>query len=484
MRKHAITISTILILFMTSFPFAQEKRSPGSRIIENMKFPELKWDVPVVGKEVARTVLDNGMILFLMEDRELPLISAHALIRTGSIYDSKENQALAGIAGTVMRTGGTKLYSPDSLNAILEFIAGYIECVIGNESGSARLSVMSKDIDLGLGLFYEVLRYPAFDSSKIELEKSQIKESIRRRNDRPRSIISREFTHLLYGDHPYGSVIEWNEVKPISRDDIVAYHKKYFHPNNIMIAFSGDFKTKDMIKKIEKVFGKWERHEIEFPEIPDVNYTFKSGVYIIDKDITQANIRVGHLGIKRDNPDKWTISLMNFILGGGSFTSRLTSRVRSDEGLAYSVRSSFSTGSRDYGVFAAYTQTKTATAKRALEIFFEDFENIKNSLPDKEELESARESYLNNFIFRFDSPGEIVNRLMSLEFDKYPDDYYQTYLDNIRAVKLQDIRRVAEQYLHPDSMTVMIVADTSALEGDLSEFGKVTHMELKEPIVE
>jgi predicted Zn-dependent peptidase len=252
----------------------------------------------------------------------------------------------------------------------------------------------------------------------------------------------------------------------------------------MMIAFSGDFKTGDMIKKMKKVFGKWERRDIDFPKIPDVEYSFKPGVFVIDKDITQANIRVGHLGIKRDNPDKWAVSLMNYILGGGSFTSRLTTRVRSDEGLAYSVRSYFSTGSRDYGTFRAYTQTKTSTAKRALEIFFEEFEKIRNTLPTSDELEMARESYLNNFIFQFDSPGEIVNRLMSLEYDDNPPDYYQTYLDNIRAVTLEDIQRVAEKYLHPDSMTIMMVADTSSLEDDLSEFGEMTYMELKDPIEE
>lgn len=484
MRKLKITLIIILGLFIFSIAFPQEGKSPGSKVIEKMKFPEIKWDVPRVGKEVTRTVLDNGLILFLMEDRELPLISAHALIRTGSIYDSKKDQALAGITGTVMRTGGTRSYSPDSLNAVLEFIAGSVECGIGNESGSASLSVMTKDIDLGLRLLYEVLRYPAFDSAKIELEKSQIKEHIRRRNDRPGSIISREFAHILYGNHPYGSIIEWDEVEPISRADLVAYHEKYFHPNNMMIAFSGDFKTGDMIKKVKEVFGKWERREINFPEIPEVKFGYKPGVFIIDKDITQANIRVGQLGIKRDNPDKWAVSLMNYILGGGSFTSRLTSRVRSDEGLAYSVRSSFSTGSRDYGDFIAYTQTKTSTAKRALEIFFQEFDRIRTTLPTEEELEMARESYLNNFIFQFDSPGAIVNRLMSLEYDDYPADYYQTYLDNIRSVTREDIERVADKYLHPDSMTIMVVADTSAIEGDLSEFGKVTYMELKDPLAE
>jgi predicted Zn-dependent peptidase len=483
MKRFEIKLILVLGLFIFSAASSQEAKSPGSEIIEKMKFPELKWDVPEVGKEVTRTVLDNGLILFLMEDRELPLISAHALVRTGSIYDSNEDQALAGITGTVMRTGGTRSYPPDSLNALLEFIAGSVECGIGNESGSAGLSVMSKDIDLGLELFYEVLRDPAFDSAKIELEKSQIKESIRRRNDRPGSIISREFTHLLYGNHPYGYIIEWNDVEQISREDIIAYHKEYFHPNNMMIAFSGDFKTGDMIKKMKKVFGKWERRDIDFPKIPDVEYSFKPGVFVIDKDITQANIRVGHLGIKRDNPDKWAVSLMNYILGGGSFTSRLTTRVRSDEGLAYSVRSYFSTGSRDYGTFRAYTQTKTSTAKRALEIFFEEFEKIRNTLPTSDELEMARESYLNNFIFQFDSPGEIVNRLMSLEYDDNPPDYYQTYLDNIRAVTLEDIQRVAEKYLHPDSMTIMMVADTSSLEDD-PEFGEMTYMELKDPIEE
>jgi zinc protease len=484
MKKTGLFMVIVLALSLFPVLFAQDSGSPGSKVIEKMKFPELVWDVPEVGKEVTRTVLDNGLILFLMEDSELPLITAHALIRTGSIYDSKKDQALAGITGTVMRTGGTKSYSADSLNAILEFIAGSIECGIGNESGYAGLSVMSKDIDLGLELFNEVLRYPVFDSAKIELEKSQIKEAIRRRNDHPGSIISREFQHLLYGDHPYGSIIEWDEVEPITRDELVAYHDKYYHPNNIMMAFSGDFKTDDMIAKVKKVFGNWERQNIDFPAIPEVKYRFEPGVFIIDKDITQANIRVGQLGIRRNNPDKWAISLMNYILGGGSFTSRLTSRVRSDEGLAYSVRSSFSTGSRDYGLFYAYTQTKTATTERALELFFEEFKKIRNSLPTQEELRAAKESYINNFIFQFESAGEIVNRLMSLEYNDYPENYYSTYLDNIRAVTPEDIQRVARNYLHPDSMSIMIVADTTALSDDLSKFGEVTRMKLEKPVIE
>lgn len=484
MKNSALFITMIIMAFATADLCAQEMTSPGSKEIAKMSHPELNWNVPQVGKEVTRKVLDNGLILYLMEDHELPLISAQALIRTGSIYDTKENMAVAGITGTVMRTGGTKTYSPDSLNALLEFIAGSVESGIGTESGSASLSIMAKDLELGLEILYEVLRYPAFDSAKIDLEKSQIRESIRRRNDRPGSIISREFDHLIYDDHPYGRILEWEDVEDIGRDDLIDYHRKYYCPNNIMMAFAGDFDTDELIGKIDDLLGEWPKSELQLPPMPEVELRFKPGVFVIDKDITQTNIRVGQLGIKRDNPDRYAITLMNFILGGGSFTSRLTTRVRSDEGLAYSVGSRFSTGSRDYGLFYAYTQTKTATTHRALEIFFEELNRIKKEIPSQAEFETARDSYINNFVFQFDSPGEIVNRLMSLEYDHYPPDYYQDYLQNVRAVTRDDIRNVAEKYIKPDSMTIIVLADTSAIVGSLSDFGKVTNLQLEEPDVD
>lgn len=481
MKRLIVITVTISMVFAIGYIHAQEKTSPGSKIIAGLEYPQLKWDVPEVGREITRTVLENGMILYLMEDHELPLISARALIRAGSIYDSKEDMAIASITGSVMRTGGTRSFTADSLNALLEFIAGSVESGIGTESGSVSMSVMSRDLDTGLKIFYEVLRYPAFDTAKISLQKSQIKESIRRRNDRPGSIISREFAHLIYGDHPYGRILEWENVKDTGREDLLAYHEKYFHPNNIMIAFAGDFKTKELVRKIKKLFGEWPRAEIDFPPIPDVDYSFKPGVFVINKEISQANVRVGHLGVKRDNADKYAVALMNFILGGGSFSSRLTIKVRSDEGLAYSVRSRFPTDSRDLGLFYAYSQTKTTTAHRVLEIYLEEFEKIRQELPSEAELETARDSYINNFVFQFDSPGEVVNRLMSLEFDDYPPDYYQEYLNNIRAVTLDDIKRVADKYLKPESMSVMVLADTSAVVGSLSDFGDVTYLELKEP---
>jgi len=484
MKKALISVLGPVIILAFTYSFASDLMSPGAKIIENMKFPELNWQVPEVGKQVTRTVLPNGLIFYLMEDHELPLVNANVMIRAGSIYDSRDRMAVAGITGTVMRTGGTKSFSPDSLNTLLEFISGSVECDISTEVGSASMSVMAKDLDIGLKILYEVLRYPKFDTAKINLEKSQIRDGIRRRNDRPGRIIGREFSHLIYGDHPYGRILEWSDVMNISRDDLVAYHEKYYHPNNIMIAFSGDFDTKSLLKKVKNIFGDWPKADIEFPPMPEVEYQAKPGVFVINKNLTQANITVGRLGIKRDNPDRYAIALMNFTLGGGSFTSRLTGRVRSDEGLAYSVGSSFATNSRDYGTFQAHAQTKTASTYRVLQIFREEFEKIGRDLATEHEFETARDAYINNFVFQFDSPEEVVNRLMSLEYDNFPPDYYRKYLDNIRAVTIEDMRRVAEKYLKPAEMTIVVLADTSQISGDLRDFGQIQYMTLEEPKVD
>ena len=418
MKKALIGVMAPVLILTFAFSFASDPLSPGAKVIENMKFPELNWQVPEVGNQVTRTELPNGLILYIMEDHELPLINASAMIRAGSIYDSKEK-----VAGAVMRTGGTKSFSPDSLNTLLEFISGSVESGIGIESGSASMSVLAKDLDIGLKILYEVLRYPAFDTSKIALETSQIRESIRRRNDRPGGIIWREFSHLIYGDHPYGRILEWADVKDISRDELVAYHGKYYHPYNILIAFSGDFETGALLKKVKKIFSDWPESGIELPPMPEVAYAPNPGVFVINKNLTQANITVGHLGIKRDNPDRYAIALMNFTLGGGSFTSRLTGRVRSDEGLAYSVGSSFGINSRDFGTFQAHAQTKTNSTYRVLQIFKEEFEKIRLEPATEHEFETARDAYINNFVFQFDSPEEVVNRLMSLEYDHFPPDY-------------------------------------------------------------
>jgi zinc protease len=482
MRKIMTTI--LLIVLTVALAFGQTASSPGSKLVNSLKYKDINWKIPQIGKEVQRVVLKNGLTVFLLPNHELPIVEAYVLIRTGEIYESTEQMAIPGLTGTLLREGGTKTMSPDSLNALLEYMAASIETGIGLESGTASLSVLAKDTDLGFKVLADILMNPAFSSEKLELEKSQIKESIRRRNDSPGEITDRELYHLVYGDHPYGRIVEWSDVKNIKREDLSAYHDKYYHPNNVMIAVSGDFTSGAMLATINKAFGAWQKKPVILPRIPDVTYDFKPGVYKIEKDLSQTNIAIGQLGIKRDNPDKYAITIMNYILGGGSFTSRMMSRVRSNEGLAYHVGSSFNIDSRDYGTFSAYCQTKNSTAHKAVSIMLDEIKKIRLNPVDTSEIAMARDAYINQFVFEFTSAGQIVNELMSLEYDGYPQDYCQKYLDNIRAVTIADIQRVAEKYLKPENLTILLVGKSSEYDAQFNDLGQVKTIPLVEPKLE
>ncbi len=484
MKSHFLHIAIAILMLLPALISAQDMKSEGSKMVEKLEFDEITWDVPRLGVDVAVDTLDNGMVLFMMEDHRLPVLNIRAMIRTGAIYEPKQKRGLADLTGTVMRTGGTETIVPDSLNAELEFLAASVETWIGDESGGARLNCMSKDTDRGLTIFADVLMNPAFRQEKIDLEKDQIKENIRRRNDSPGSICSREFFHLLYEDHPYGSILEWETVDAITRDDLVAFHDRYFASNNVWLGITGDFDMEEMKAQISEAFAGWNEEEIDFPQVADLESDFNPGVYLIDRELTQSNIRFGHLGVDQYNPDRFAIAVMNYILGGGSFTSRMTTEVRSNMGLAYSVGSSFSTGSRDLGSFFAYCQTKTEATHKAISEMVRQIELMKNEKVTDDELNGAKDSYINRFVFNFTDPSSIVAQLMNLEYDNMPRDFYDNYLENVRSVTKDDVQRVARKYLDPANMTFLVVGDTKNFDTPLDEFGEVNMLELKEPVID
>jgi len=458
-------------------------QSVGGKKIATFKYAPIDWQVPKVGKDVERYVTKNGMVIYLKEDHTLPEFRIRALVRCGDIYDAAAQEGLSDLVGTVMRSGGTQSLEPDSLNALLEYIAASIETGIGMESGSASLYCLSKDTETGMKLFADVLRRPAFRDEKLDLAREQIRKAIKSRNDNPGSIVSREFDFTLYGDHPYGRVLEWTTVDPITKDDLVAYHKRYFVPNQIMFGVTGDFKSSQIKKMIDKYFGDWPQGPEALPEIPTVKKEFKPGVFFIEKDVNQSNIRFGHLGVTEDNPDRFALSVMNFILGGGSFNSRMTSRVRSDEGLAYSVGTRFETESRDLGSFYAYCQTKSNTTLKAMRLMKAEVDRIRSGAVTDDELAMAKDSYINRYVFGFTSASQIVGRLMGLEYDDRPGDELETYIGSIRAVTAADVERVAKEYLQPDKISYVVVGKRETLDGDLSEFGNVTDVPLVDPVV-
>ncbi len=457
-------------------PAPEKPESEGAKIVAGFKFKPLNFVPP----KVDRIVLENGMILYLLENHDLPLFNITARIRTGEVYEPPEKAGLASLTGYVMRSGGTVSMPADKMNEDLEFMAASVETSIDRESGSAGLSTLKKDIDKGLKIFADVLMNPAFPEDKIRMRKDEVIESIRRENDNPAQITHREFRKIVYdGKHPYSRKVEGTleTIEKITRDDMVAFHKRFFHPNNIILGISGDFNKEEIIRKLNTVFAGWKKEDIHFPEVPKVEKRFERAVYYVYKDINQANVLMGHLGIQRKNPDYFPVMIMNFILGGGSFTSRIPGRIRSDEGLAYSAYSAFQTA-RDLGLFLISCQTKLESTNRAISIALEELEKIRKTPIDKDELAQAKETFMNQFIFRFTTSASIVAQKVDIEYEDLPLNYLETYLDNVQSVTQEDVQRVAKKYLHPDEIKILVVGDKEKFDKPLDTFGKINVIEL------
>ena len=432
--------------------------------------------------KVEQVTLANGMRLFLLEDHELPLINLSVRIRTGSIYEPAEKIGLASIAGEVMRTGGTASMTGDEMDEELEAIAAAVETGIGLNSGSASMSVLKRDLDKGLSILVDVLMNPAFREDKIRLAKMQANSMIARRNDQVGAVAGREFDKLIYGpDSVYARHEEYATIGGITRDDLVAFHKKYFGPNNAMLAVWGDFDTKQMIAKIERAFRKWEKVDLDLPKVPEVKYEFRKTVNVIRKDdVNQSNVYLGHIGGLRSDPDYFALIVMNRILGGG-FTSRLFKNVRSREGLAYSVFGAYSANYDFPGEFYVGCQTKSESTVYAIRAMLREVEKMRESEVTDEELGLAKDSFLNSFVFNFDTKGEVVNRLMTYEYYGYPADFLMKIKENVEKVSKEDVLRVAKKHLKPDKVQILAVGRPQDFGEPMSTLGPVNEIDITIP---
>ncbi len=469
-------IRTLLILTLMMFSiFAHAQKD-----YEELTFPKLQ---EVQMPEINRVELDNGMILFLVEDHELPLIEMTSFIGVGSVYEPEDKIGLAGITGSVMRTGGSESMPGEQMDEELERIASSVETSIGLTTGSASLSTLKVNLDTTLSIFADVIMNPAFPEDKIQLAKVQEMSGIARRNDDPGSITSREFQKIIYGGKsPYARHTEYATIAAIQRQDLIDFHAKYFHPNNVMLGIYGDFDTEEMIEKIKAVFADWKKNpDFTRPELEEVSYEFDSAVYFINKpDINQTNIRMGHIGGMRDSPDYPELVIMNTILGSG-FSSRLVKNIRSRQGLAYSVGGGYGFNYSIPGVFTLVCMTKGESTMKAIEGIIAEVERMKSERVTDEELSLAKDSYLNSFVFDFDEPSEILTRRMTYEYFGYPQDFLLKTKEEIEDVTKEDVLRVAKKYLKPDQMRILAVGNSDLFDEPLSKLGEVNEIDIAIP---
>ena len=473
----------VMLLVLVFVTVAVAPASLAKKPWEKIKIPELN---AIQMPAYERVELDSGMILYLAEDHQFPLVELSATIDAGSIYEPADKIGLANMTGTVMRTGGTSTRSGDDIDELVEARGLSVETWVGQSSGGAYLSAMKEDTDLGLELLADILRNPVFPEDKIKLAKEEMKAFISRRNDEPMGIAQREAMKAVFGaDHPMARHAEYATVAAVTRQDMIDFHGDWFHPDRMYLVVIGDFDSQEMVGRIEAVFAGWEKATVPLPadpEIPD----FPRTVNIVDKDdLTQSTIIMGHKGIRADSPYYAGVQVGNRILGGG-FATRLFNEVRSRQGLAYAVGSSSGTGFRNPGLFLAYTMTKSESCEHATKAVLAEIQKMTTEEVTDEELEIAKDGILNSEVFSYDTKREILDRMVMFERYGYEPDFLQKYQAEVKAMTGKQVLEATQAVWNADRMTILAVGNYADWDGDFSEFGPVTMVDITipEPAVE
>lgn len=438
-------------------------------------YTELEFAAPpeVQLPEYERYELENGMIVYLIEDHDLPLVEGKALIHTGSRYEPAELVGLAQLVGTVMRSGGTQSHPAEELNTILEQKAAGIETQIDTTSADASFSSLTEDLATVFKLFAEVMREPAFAPEQIVLAQRQQEGAIARRNDDPGDIARREFNKLIYGeDSPYARTVEYSTLNNISREDIISFYQKYIRPDSTILGIVGDFEPTAMKALIEENFADWQAPSTP-PElaVPTATQKYESGIFTVTRpDLTQSNILLGHLGGTLKNPDYPQLSVLNGVMNG--FGGRLFNEIRSRQGLAYSVYGVWNPRYDYQGTFFAGGQTRTEATVPFVQSILTEIEDIRTTPITELELANAKESILNSFVFNFQSPSQTLSRLMRYEYYDYPKDFIFQYQEGVKATTVEDVRRVAQKYLKPEKLVTLIVGNTQEISSALNNLGE------------
>jgi zinc protease len=432
--------------------------------------------------QIEKRVLGNGLTLFMLEDHDFPVVDYQMLVRVGSIYEPAGKKSLAGITGTVLRTGGTTTIAGDDLDLKLESMGASLEANIGATEGAVDGSFLSQNAVEGLALLYDLLRHPAFTDEKIELAKVDARTEISSRNDESFQIAGREFRELMYGaDSPYGWYPEYTDVAAITRADLVAFHNAFFHPNRMILTVYGDFDTAAMLADIERTFSAWPADNRPLPPDPPVPERGPQGVYYARKEgVNQSTVLFGLVGTLNSDPDYAALQLLNKILGDG-FSSRLVNEIRTRRGLAYDVGSAPGTGWHHPGVWVSYLMTQSDSTVAATRAMRAEVERITREPVTEEELTQAKEIALNELIFDLSSQRDVLRRKALYAYHGYPEDFLERYQQKVKTLTPQDLLAAAQRRIHPDEIATVVVGVSEDFAEPITTLGTVTELDITIP---
>lgn len=421
--------------------------------------------------DVKRFAMPNGLKVLLVERHNLPIVTVSLLIKASPFDEPIEKAGVANLTAELL-TEGTRNRKAKDISEEIEFIGASLDTSVESDFTMINLSVLKKDIQKGFDIFSDILLNPSFPEEEITRKKEILIGGLKQSEEDPSFVADRAFRKAIYGDHPYGRLVTGSEdtIAKITRDDIVAFHDNYYSPDDSILAVVGDITVEEAKELIGRYLGKWVKMKVSKKKTT-FEVEKKRDYILIDKDLTQANIIMGHSGIRRGDPDYYAVTVMNYILGGGGFSSRLMQVIRDDMGLAYDINSLFDSREKG-GFFRVSVQTKNEAANTVINEIIKQIKKLKTEGVTDQEIADAKAYLTGSFPRRFDTNKKIANILVAIEFYDLGPDYIERYPEYIRSVSKDDIIRVARKYLDTDNYILVVVAKQSKANIDINSTGK------------
>ncbi len=429
--------------------------------------PDPKFTLPSIEKKK----LSNGLNVWIVRHSELPIVSMNLVIGSGGAADPADRAGLAAFTSSLL-DNGTKTRSAVDIANQTSSLGLAFGTSSGWDSSGVFMQTLTKNLDAALDIYSDVIMNPSFPADELETLRKQTLTGLIQRRDNANAIASIAYSQLLYGkNHPYGKSLGGDEasIKALTRDEIEKYYWSSYRPNNSTLIVVGDVENKTLLPKLEKALGGWKPADVTQMQVPAEVAFDKPGIYVIDKPgAAQSVVTIGHVGVARNNPDYFPLSVMNSILGG-QFSARVNMNLREDKGYTYGARTGWSFR-KGAGPFDASAQVQTAVTKESVMEFMKELNGIRGTIPvTPQELEYSKQSLIRRYPGGFETVGGISGQLSSLVVYGLPDTYFNDYIRNIQGVTLGDVNRVANKYLTPDKMAILIVGDRSVIEPRLKE---------------
>lgn len=408
--------------------------------------------------QLFETVLPNGLKVVIVENKRLPLVNFRLAFKSGGIYDPRDIPGLTD-AMAKMLNEGTATRTSKQIAEEVENIGGSLGASSSSDNTVVAASALAMYRSQILGLMADIVLRPAFPAKELGIYKDNLKEELKLQRSQPDFLAGERTAKILYGEHPYGVVSTTPAaLEQITPEKLAEFHREALVPNNAVFIAVGDVNGEELLAEIKTFFGDWQKgtvKESDFPALPERSE--KTLTIVHRPGSSQSNIVLGNPGVTRTDPDFFALSVMNMVLGGGA-SSRLFMNLREEKGYTYGAYSSFD-ARRLAGLFEATAEVRTAVAGDSLKEFFYELERIRTDIVPEDELADAKNYITGNFPLRMETQEGLTNQIVAQQIYGLPDDYLQTYRQNIEAVTAEDVRRVAQKHVQPDRVAIIMVGD-------------------------